>query len=90
LPQRVVPPLDMGSQAGLFASGGVLLEGDHQLVRFPEITVAMTAFVSSRDALPQLLTSGLAAITDDVGHDLASRATQRNPNSTLARLFQDK
>lgn len=80
----------MRREPGVFAGSRVLLGGNHQLVRFPEIAVAMTALVTVRDALPQLLTCGVAAIPDDVSDDLASGATQRNPNPALTDFFQDK
>ncbi len=80
----------MRRETGLFAGSGMLRGGNHQLVRFPEIAVAMAALVAVRDALPQLLTSGLAAITDDVSDDLTSRSTEGNPNPALTDFFQDK
>ena len=62
LPQSVVPPLDVGRQAGLFTRGGVLLRRDDELVRLPEIAEAVTAAVSGRDGSPQLLTGRARAV----------------------------
>ena len=90
MPPRVVPPLDMRRQAGLFARGGVLRGWNHELLGFPAIAVTMPACVAVGDTFPELLTSGLAALTDDVGDDLPSRATQRNPHPALSGFFQDK
>jgi hypothetical protein len=50
----------------------------------------MPAFVAVGETFPELLTSGLAALTDDVGDDLPSRATQRKPHPALSGFFQDK
>ncbi len=90
MPPRVVPPLARRRQAGIFARGGVLRGWNHELLGFPAIAVTMPAFVAVGETFPELLTSGLAALTDDVGDDLPSRATQRKPHPALSGFFQDK
>ena len=52
LAQGVVPPLDVCSETGFFATCCVLRGGDDQLVGFPEITKAVRCAVGDGDALP--------------------------------------
>src|SRR5213075_438687 len=70
LAQRQVPPLDVRGEAGLLASGRVLLRRDDEIVRLPEVAEAVAAAISRRDRRPQLLTGRLRAVADGVGDDL--------------------
>jgi len=79
LPQRVVPSLDMGRQAGLFARRGMLLRRDDQRVSFPKVTVAMRRSIPGWYLLPEFLTGRSAPVANDIGHDLPGGTTQSDP-----------
>jgi hypothetical protein len=90
LPQSVVPSLDMRCQAGLFARCSMLLHRDDQRVSFPKVTVAMSRSILGRYPLPEFATGRPASVTDRIGHDLTSGATQGNPDPSLIGAFQNK
>src|SRR3954462_10375039 len=90
LPQGVVPPRDMCSQAALFAYCRMLLRGDNRRVSFPKVTVAMRRAILGRDLLPEFATGRPAPVADRIGHDLTGGATQGNPDPPLIGAFQDK
>ena len=48
----------------------MLLRRNDDLIRFPEVAVAMTMTISGGDALPQFLTAGLASVADHISDDL--------------------
>jgi len=56
LPQSIVPSLNMGREAGLFARRSMLLRRDDQRVSFPKVTVAMSRSIPGWYLLPQFLT----------------------------------
>src|SRR5829696_686751 len=87
LPQAEVPSLDVGGQSGLFTCRCVLMGRDNQIVTFPELTVAMTVAISSRDSLPQLFATGFASISDKVSYYLTCKSTKRDPNPSLVGAF---
>ena len=62
----------------------------YELIRFPEVAVALTAFVSDWDLLPKLATGRFTAIPNDKGHDLTSSAAHNRPNPAFVPLFVDK
>jgi len=90
LPQGIIPPLDVRCLTRVFAARRMLLIWNHLLIGLPEVTVAVRGAVRFRNLLPQLLTSGAAAVADNIGYDLASGTTERNPNPAFACLFQHK
>lgn len=80
----------MRRQSRLLARGGVLLRGDDELVRLPEVAEAVAAAVGERDGRPELLAGDARAVTDGVGDDMAGGAAQGDPDPTLVRSFQDE
>jgi hypothetical protein len=90
LSQRVVPALDMGGLPGLFAARRMVLVGQDFLIGFPKVRKAMPAPKHRRNALPQLLTSGGAAIPRHIGNDLPGLAAQGNPDPMFIGFFHHK
>ena len=90
LPQGEVPSLDVCGQSGFFTRCCVLLGRDNQIVSFPEVTVAVTAAIGSRDSLPQLFATSFASIPDNVGYYLPCETAKRNPNPSFVGAFEDK
>ena len=82
LSQGVVPALDVSRLTGFFATGSMLFVGDDLVVGLPEIRVAMTRSISSRDRFPQLPTGLLTAVADDTGDHLAGRPAERDPHES--------
>lgn len=80
----------MRRQATVFATRRMLLCRDDVSIGFPEVRIAMTLTIHLRDAFPQLATTRLAAITDEIRHDLASLARERNPNESASELFSGR
>src|SRR5690606_4476982 len=68
----------------------VTISGNNMLVRLPKITERITAPVGPGNALPQVQTTGLAAIPDEIGHALAGPPTQRHPDPAFVRFLQHK
>jgi hypothetical protein len=55
------------------------LGGKNRLIRFPEITVAVTITIGLRKALPEAATRLFTVVANDKGHDLARAPAQRGP-----------
>lgn len=90
LPQRVDPSLYMGRFAALLAHALVGFTGEDVLIRFPEVAVGATLLVRIRYPLPQLSTTLLAAISNEVGYDLACATAQSEPHPPLVAFLEDK
>ena len=90
LTQRVVPSLDMSRLPRILAASGVLFIRDDLVIGLPEIRVAMPCLISFRNCFPELAASLLAAVADDISHDLARRTAQRDPHPTFVNALQDE
>ena len=60
------------------------------MISVPQIAETLTTFITVRDALPEKLTSLLAAITDGISNDLAGATAHRCPNPEFLPVFQHK
>ena len=77
--QGVEPALDMVGFAAVFADRLMAVSGKDTLIRLPEVAERMAAGIGAWDASPELQTNGFAAVTDEIGHNLARAAAQGNP-----------
>lgn len=80
----------MGGQPRFLATGSVLRLGDHVVVGFPEVGVAMPLPEILRDGLPEFLTRRLRTVAHHIGDDLPGLPTQSNPNPAFVGFFQNK
>lgn len=83
LPERAVPTLDMRRLARLFAHRLMPTRLKDFRISRPEIAVACAAAVTLRNAFEQAATTPLAAISDDVGHNLTCPATKCHPEPSF-------
>ena len=72
----------------IFAHGLMPIQGENSLISIPAIIERAAALVRQRDASPELKTTGLRAVTDEVGHDLPSAATQGHPHPALVGFLE--
>jgi hypothetical protein len=59
-------------------------------IGFPEVPLTITLTIRLWDAFPQLPATLFAAVADEIRHDLASRAPERNPNPAFPGFLQDE
>ena len=90
LPQGVVPTLHVVCLSAPFANALVCLFRKDELIRFPEIAVALASSICLWNLFPKFTAGCLAAITDDKGHDLASPTAHDRPKPALVPSFVDK
>lgn len=90
LAERVVPPLYVCCLASVFSDRDMLFFWYHRLIRLPKIAVTGAVAIDWRDREPQTETRGFRPITDGIGHDLACKAAECNPDPRLIGLLEDK
>ena len=90
LAQRIVPPLDMVGLPALFADRVMLLIRNDLLISVPEVRINRSPLVGRRDARPQQMARGLAAVADSRGDNLAGSSAEREPNPALVLLEADE
>ena len=90
LPERTVPPLNMGCLAAVLAHRLVPSGLKDLRISRPKIAVGRTPTIARRDALEQPTARRFAAIPDDIGHHLTRSATQRHPKPALLCLRTDE
>lgn len=88
--QSVIPAFHVIGLSFTFSDALVCIWWKDELISLPEITETLTTFITDRDALPEKLTSLVAAITDGISNDLACATTHRGPNPTFLPVFQHK
>lgn len=88
LTQGIEPTLDMTGLTSVLAHRLMAVTRENPLVGIPKITERGTTLVGQRDALPQLQATGLAAISDEVSHNLSGTTTQRHPQLTMTSIMR--
>ena len=85
LTQCVIPPFNMRCFARLFSHRLMFLaqQAKYLLVSFPEVAVGDTVAISKWYPRPQTPTAFFAAVTNEVGNNLACSTTQRYPNPSF-------
>jgi len=66
----------------------MLSRRDDQLIRLPEVAVAMSLTIHGGNLLPEFSASGFTAVADMVSDYLTSGAAQSDPNPTLIDLLE--
>ena len=88
--QGVIPTLHVVCLSAAFANALVGLFRKNELIGFPEIAVASASSIALRNLFPKCTAGGLAAITKNKGHNLASPTTHDRPNPAFVPSFGDK
>ena len=90
LSKCVVPSFHMICLPAFFSNTLMCFCRKDELIRFPEIAVALATFVGAWDLLPKLATGCFTAISNDKGHDLTSSTAHDCPNPAFVPSFVDK
>lgn len=90
LAQRVIPSLNVRRLPQVFTTGRVLIVRYDLVIGFQEIRVAMAGLISFRNRFPELATSLLTTVADDVSHNLARCTAQRKPDPAFVDAPEDK
>ena len=78
--------LDMCRLSALFAHRLVSVIRKYLLISSPEVAEGAVSLVLGWDTFPEFAAGLFATIADDIGHNLASAATQTSPSVTPATL----
>jgi len=70
-----------------FANARMRLFRKDELISFPEIAVALASLIGMRNLFPKFTAGGLAAVTDDKGHDLAGPTAHERPDPAFVLSF---
>jgi hypothetical protein len=90
LAQGVEPALDMSGLTTGLTHRLMPVGGENTPVSLPKITERVAARVGARNASPEVQTTGFAAVTDEVRHNLAGAAAQRPPYPALIGFLEHK
>ncbi len=90
LSQAVIPTFHVVCLPFTFSYTAMCVCWEDNLVSLPQITEALTTFITCWDALPEQLTGLLTAITDGIGDDLACTMAHSSPKPTFLPVFLHK
>ena len=90
LSQSAIPTLHVVGLPTTFANTLMCLYWKDELIRFPEIAVALASPIGLWNLLPKFAAGRLTTITDDKGYDLTCSTTHHRPNPTFVPPFVNK